>query len=140
MWQKDFNTRLQAWSELRSVAQSQSLSECLVTVNDWWQKSPWVPYYLHWDDVDQWPDPWQILADNVCCDVVKSLGICYTLIMLNRGDHGPVELIQTRDGYTLAYLPEEKYLLNMDGETVVNTEPPEITRRLTQDQISKRCS
>jgi len=140
MWQKDFSTRLDSWAELRSEVLSKPLPECLNTINAWWQEAPWVPYDLHWDDIAKWPDPWQILADNVYCDVVKSLGICYTLIMLNRNDHGPVELIQTRDGITLAHLPEEKYVMNMDGEVAVNTQPMDVTRRLTQDQISKRCN
>jgi hypothetical protein len=140
MWHKDFESRLASWSELRSAVDNQPLHDCLANINLWWNQTPWVPHYLHWDDVDQWPDPWQILVDNVYCDVAKSLGMCYTVIMLNRDDHGPVELVQTKDGHNLVYFTKEKYLLNMEGEFVVNTVPTNITRRLTQEQISKRCN
>jgi hypothetical protein len=140
MWHKDFESRLASWAELRSTVKNQPLEECLANINLWWQRSPWQPFYLHWDDVSKWPDPWQLLADNVFCDVAKSLGMCYTISMLNRNDHGPFELIQTEDNYNLVHFIGEKYVLNMDSRSIVNTVPTNITRRLAQEQISKRCN
>jgi hypothetical protein len=57
MWPKDFADRLESWAELRTRAQELPLEESLQIINDWWQHSPWQPYYLHWDDQPKWPDP-----------------------------------------------------------------------------------
>jgi len=138
MWHKEFEERLIAWNQLRADCEGKDLYSALDTINAWWQNAPWQPYYLHWDDLSKWPDPWQLLADNVFCDLAKSLGMLYTVTMLNRDDHGPVELVQTKDGYNLVYFAKEKYLMNMDGEVVVNTGPMVIERRLNQQQISQQ--
>ena len=29
-------------------------------------------------DMDTWPNPWELLAQNSICDFTNSLGVCYT--------------------------------------------------------------
>jgi hypothetical protein len=33
-----------------------------------------------------WPDPWQLLSDDVYCEVARGLGILYTITLLDRAD------------------------------------------------------
>ena len=70
MWYKDFSDRLEVWSNLRTDIQSLPPEEALQTISDWWHQSPWQPFYLHWDDQPLWPDPWQLLSDNVYCVIL----------------------------------------------------------------------
>jgi len=121
MWHKDFANRLGAWAELRSQVQSMPLEQALQTINTWWYQAPWTGYYLHWDDMLTWPDPWQLLSDNIYCDVARGLGILYTLTLLEHKDLTSIELILTEDNRNLVLINQEKYTLNWDTTIIVNT-------------------
>jgi hypothetical protein len=121
MWHKTFADRLSAWSALRTEIQTQPLPVALKSVSDWWHQAPWSSYYLHWDDRESWPDPWQLLSDNIYCDLAKGLGILYTLTLTERKDLISVELILTEDNRNLVLVNKGKYILNWDEEVQVNT-------------------
>ena len=136
MWPVNFADRLTAWADLRSRCQSLDLESALTTVNQWWFDSPWQPYYLHWDDQPKWPDPWQLLSDNVYCDLAKALGILYTISLLDRADMADAELVLTDDGSNLVLVAKEKYILNWNKDSIVNNKPKvKIIRKLKQHQI-----
>jgi len=124
MWHKDFASRLSAWAELRNEAQSMSLEQSLHTINAWWHQAPWTGYYLHWDDRLKWPDPWQLLSDNIYCDVARGLGILYTITLLDHADLTSVELVLTEDNRNLVLVNKEIYTLNWDTDVVVNNQLP----------------
>ena len=121
MWHKDFANRLESWAELRTQNRELPLEKALQNINDYWQESPWQPYYLHWDDQPNWPDPWQLLSDNIFCDLARGLGILYTLSMLEHKDLISYELILAEDGRNLVLVNKSKYTLNWDGSVLVNT-------------------
>lgn len=136
MWHTDFATRLESWATLRTSAQSQDLETALTTINAWWSNSPWQPYYLHWDDNTQWPDPWQLLSDNIYCDVAKALGILYTISLLDREDMADATLVLTEDGRNLVLVSKTKYILNWSPASVVNTnQEVKIHQQFEQHQI-----
>ena len=136
MWPVNFADRLTAWADLRSRCQSLDLESALTTVNQWWFDSPWQPYYLHWDDQPKWPDPWQLLSDNVYCDLAKALGILYTISLLDRADMADAELVLAEDGSNLVLVAKEKYILNWNKDLIVNNKPKvKIIRKLKQHQI-----
>ena len=121
MWHKDFADRLESWSSLRTEVQSMSLEQALQTISNWWYQSPWTGYYLHWDDRETWPDPWQLLSDNVYCDLARGLGILYTITLVDHTDLISAELVLTDDDRNLVLINKEKYTLNWGTEVIVNT-------------------
>ena len=136
MWPKDFADRLEAWSALRSQVQSMELESALQAINAWWHQTPWKPYYLHWDDQPRWPDPWQLLSDDVYCPVARSLGILYTISMLDRADMVDATLVLTESGDNLVLVQKRKYILNWSPDSIVNTfQEVKIRRQLEQQQI-----
>ena len=136
IWPKDFADRLTAWTELRAQAHNLELQEALEKINAWWFQIPWKPYYLHWDDQPMWPDPWQLLSDNVYCDLARALGILYTISLLDRADMADAELVLTKDGSNLVQVAKGKYILNWSPDSVVNTfQEVKIVRQLKQQQI-----
>jgi hypothetical protein len=138
MWYADFADRLEAWSDLRKHAQSLPLEEALAAVNTWWFNTPWTSYYLHWDDLPTWPDPWELLSDNVYCEVARGLGILYTISMLDHPAVGSVELVLTDEGTNLVLVNKEKYILNWDQEVIVNThQKHKIKKKLTREEVKK---
>jgi hypothetical protein len=136
MWPKTFQLRLDAWANLREQYRTQDASTVLANINQWWFNVPWRPYYLHWDDQATWPDPWQLLSDNVYCDLARGLGILYTITLLDRADLEPVDLVLTEEGHNLVQVAKEKYILNWNKDSILNNKPKvKIIRQLKQHQI-----
>ena len=137
MWPKTFGDRLASWNLLRSRCQNLSAQSSLFEINSWWFKSPWRPYYLHWDDAETWPDPWQLLSDNIYCDVARGLGILYTISLLDRADLASARLILTELGHNLVLVDQSKYILNWTNESILNTSlEVKIKRQHQQYQIA----
>jgi hypothetical protein len=139
MWPQTFPERLASWAQLRTQAASLPLDQALFATNAWWFQTPWRPYHLHWDDLDTWPDPWQLLDDNVYCGLARALGIMYTITMLDRPDLQDAVLTES-GGDNLVLVDKSKYILNWDADTVVNTNP-EISlsrRHVSQDKIKQQ--
>ena len=141
MWYQDFSDRLGDWSDLRTSVQNLPLEQALQTINEWWFNSPWQSYYLHWDDLPSWPDPWQLLSDNVFCEVARGLGILYTISMIDHPEIASADLVLTDDGYNLVLVNKEIYILNWNKDTIVNThQVGKVKKRLTQEQVKKQYS
>jgi hypothetical protein len=136
MWPQSFNARLENWNLLRARCQNLPVQTALEEINQWWFHTPWQPYYLHWDDQPTWPDPWQLLSDNVYCDLAKALGILYTITLLDRADMADAMLVLTEEGDNLVLVAKEKYILNWNPDTVVNTfQEVKIKKQFKQQQI-----
>ena len=138
MWPKTFSERLESWAKLRTQAASMPLEQSLTTINAWWFSTPWTAYYLHWDDQLTWPDPWQILDDNIYCSLARSLGIMYTIAMLDRSDMQDVVLAEV-GGDNLVQVDTEKYILNWDGCNQVNINPgTKFRRSISLQELQKQ--
>jgi len=136
MWARTFNQRLASWNQLRTLCHDADLETALNNINTWWFSAPWQPYHLHWDDRPDWPDPWQLLSDNVFCDVARGLGIMYTISMLERADMADAVMVLSNLGDNLVLVADGKYILNWDQETILNTTPKIVAvQQLTQQQI-----
>jgi len=94
---------------------------------------------LHWDDQETWPDPWELLSDNLYCDVARGLGILYTISLLDHADLTDAELVLTAEGHNLVLVNKRKYILNWDQDIIVNTNQEiEIKQQLTQSQVQNK--
>ena len=139
MWPVSFSQRLESWNNLRDCCQSPPPEKALKTINSWWFDVPWRPYYLHWDDQANWPDPWQLLSDNHYCDLARALGILYTITLLDRVDLSDATLVLTHSGDNLVLVTKSKYILNYHGDTVVNTiQVTDIKKQLTQSAVKQQ--
>lgn len=139
MWPHTFEQRLTAWNKLRDSVQASPKETCLQDINTWWFASPWSAYHLHWDDRDTWPDPWQLLEDNVFCSVARSLGIMYTIVMLERPDLQDAVMTDTGSD-NLVLVDQGKYILNWDKESIVNINSSKSKQRriLTLQDLKKQ--
>ena len=138
-WPQTFERRLISWAQLRDSVRHQPVDDTLDAINRWWFLTPWTPYYLHWDDVKDWPDPWQLVNENIFCDVARGLGILYTLAMIERPDITDAVLAET-DQTNLVLVNNEKYILNYFTDTIVNNtfEIATTRRRITLQEIYKK--
>ena len=139
MWPTTFSSRLSAWNQLRDQCSVMEPHLALDHINTWWFNVPWKPYYLHWDDLSNWPDPWQLLNDNYYCDLARALGILYTITLLDRADLGDATLVLTETGDNLVLVAKSKYILNWDRDTVVNTNQAiSIKKQLTLSTVKQQ--
>jgi len=139
VWPVTFESRLDSWTQLRTRARHLPVEEALEAINSWWFAAPWTGYHLHWDDQKDWPDPWQLLDDNIFCEVARGLGILYTITLLERADIDSAELVLTKTGHNLVQVSKSKYILNWDKSTIVNINPEaKIVKKLTQLQVSEK--
>ena len=139
MWSRTFAQRLEDWAVLRQQCQDIPSELALKNINAWWFSSPWQPYHLHWDDQNTWPDPWQLLDDNIYCSLARGLGILYTITIMNRADIQDTVLAEfASDNLVLAN--NKKYILNWDSTTIVNISPgtQNPKHQVTQKQIQLR--
>ena len=139
MWPASFEGRLRSWTALRSQVVNLTPESALRTINAWWFATPWRPYYLHWDDLSTWPDPWQLLNENIYCDIARGLGILYTIALADHPEIQDASLILTQDNGTLVQVSAEKYILNWEPDTIVNTSLSfQNIRSITQHQIKQK--
>jgi hypothetical protein len=139
MWPKTFEQRLVNWQQLRAEVNQPIDLSSLRKIEQWWWHSPWQAYYLHWDDYDNWPDPWDLLADNVYCNLARALGIAYTIGMLDSYKIHDVVLVEA-NGNNLVLVEHGKYILNWDSNRSLNTSPDitNISRQVSLEQILKK--
>ena len=139
MWPTTFEQRLVAWQQLRDEVGQQLTPENLQRIEQWWMQSPWQSYYLHWDDRRDWPDPWDLLSDNMFCCLARALGIMYTIALCTGADKFNAVLAEV-DGNNLVLIDNGKYILNWDSVKSLNTCPDisKPTRQLTLAEITQR--
>jgi hypothetical protein len=139
MWPRTFAERLESWKQLRDQVASADTESALLAINSWWFQAPWRAYHLHWDDQPSWPDPWQLLSDDIYCPLARGLGILYTITLLDRTDIDSAELVLSKNGHNLVQVDKSKYILNWDKSTIVNISPAvKIVKKLTQLQVNEK--
>jgi hypothetical protein len=137
MWCSTFEQRLAAWNSLRDRVRDQSKADALEEINTWWQQTPWRAYHLHWDDRQDWPDPWQLLSDNIYCDLARGLGILYTITVLDRDDMQDAKLIETEQG-NLVQLDGGKYILNWGRDLGLNTNLQQSKHHIALSEVKQQ--
>lgn len=121
-FQNTYEYRLRDWRQLREVTKTLSLDQQCIQIDRWWQLAPFVNHHLHWNDINNWPDPWTILSENIYCSLTKAIGMCYTLLM-NEVDN--VELVLAKDDqlseHYLVLVDKPKYTLNYWPDSVISS-------------------
>lgn len=134
MWCSTFEQRLTAWNALRDRVSTKSKPDALAEINAWWHQTPWRAYHLHWDDRAEWPDPWQLLSDNIYCDLARGLGILYTVTVLDRADIQDAVLVDSDQG-NLVLIDDGKYILNWDDSLGLNINLQQNKHHIAQSEV-----
>jgi hypothetical protein len=93
---------------------------------------------LHWDDYESWPNPWQLLDDNIYCDVAKCLGICYTLTLAEHPDIQDFQMVLTEQDHSIVIACNNKYILNWETELLLNTDSNSIYKKIITEKDIKQ--
>jgi len=129
---QDFYTRLRTWNDLKTNLAEKDIETICIEVDAFWQQCPLRNHYLHPDDIETWPDPWQLLSDNDYCYYARALGMVYTLFLLGIKD---VDIVEATDynnvDVVLVLVDNAKYIMNYWPRSVVNT-------TLTEFKVNKK--
>jgi hypothetical protein len=121
VFQLNYDARLQNWYDLRQKLQHSDITTKCIEIDKWWQSAPLVNHYLHPHDVGNWPNPWELLSENIYCSIARAIGMCYTLLLLDTSD---IELVLARndtgEDVVLVLVDNAKYILNYWPDTVLN--------------------
>jgi hypothetical protein len=121
MWQSHPERRLIAWVNLRNECKDNpNLESVIINIHDWWQQAPMVLRYLHTDLINEWPDPWELIAENTYCSLAKCLGMCYTIRMLDRQDIHNLCISEVNNNDYIVQVNNGLYTMNWNVDSVVN--------------------
>lgn len=124
-WMLRVNDRLTRWKEFRQSIDKLSLEQAVGEVNSMWSTAPFVTYYLPPDRPAEWPDPWELLAENYYCDIAKALGAMYTIYFTgHKNTDMSVEIYydyNTKVRSNVLNVADGKYILNYYPFEIVNT-------------------
>jgi hypothetical protein len=121
VFQLKYDARLRSWYELRTTLANSDIKTKCIEIDKWWQYAPLVNHHLHPHDIDNWPNPWELLSENTYCEVARALGMCYTLYLIGITD---IELVLARNNtgedVVLVLVDDAKYILNYWPNTVIS--------------------
>jgi hypothetical protein len=128
-FQDTYQNRLKSWRDLRSTTSKLPLDQACVQIDRWWQQAPLVNHHYHWNDIENWSEPWTMLSENEYCVLTRAIGMCYTLLMNGVDD---IELVTATDSQC-----EEHYLV-LVGDYILNYWPNTVLTNKVSDFTTVR--
>lgn len=122
MWSLQPEERISFWRNFRIDLQKQDPVKCLYDVAKFWSTVPQSNQFLAHDEPENWPGPWELIADNYYDDVGIALGIFYTLLLCEVFSKEDVmyEVLQGKNEI-ISIVRIGEHVLNYDFGNVVNT-------------------
>lgn len=139
MWESLYHDRLASWCQLRQQASVLPVDQALLAINNWWFHAPMVNRSIYWDSVDDWPDPWNLLTFSGYCDLAKSLGIVYTIMLIETIDYSDLTIAEV-DRDNLVLVDQGKYILNWAPGEMLNIHSTPINTVKNKIDSSKLAS
>lgn len=128
IFQDGYDARLKSWYDLRqSLVEADTLTKC-VEIDKWWQKAPLVNSSLRIDDIENWPNPWELLAENEYCEVARGLGMLYTLFLLGITTVEFVEAKNDNNEEVVLVIVQNQFVMNYWSNTVEINKLSDFTR------------
>ena len=115
--------RILEWRVWRQGLNKLSWEDSLKEVNSAWSLAPRVNHYLTPDIPDEWPNPWELINDNIYCDLSIALGMYYTIALTDHilADTAKIEIYKTNEGWiNLCSVEHGLYMLNYFPFNIVN--------------------
>lgn len=112
--------RLKDWKKFRTSIFNSTNPERQVI--DWWSLLPFINISIDIYNSKNWPNPWELVYYGEYCKSSISLGIAYTLILINKSWRNRIKILLIDDSLEifLVVLIDDKYLLNYNYREIVN--------------------
>ena len=129
----EYHTRLREWHSLKDSLSEVDISIICVTVDQFWQQCPLVNHYLHPADIQEWPNPWELIKDNTYCIYARALGMFYTLVILGLKNVDIYNGLDDNNENVVLIVVNENYVLNWYPNQVLNTDLTEFKQLVKLD-------
>jgi hypothetical protein len=121
VFQLNYEARLKSWYDLRKSLEDSDIKTSCLAIDNWWQKAPLVNHYLHPNDVDNWPEPWELLVENNYCQLARGLGMVYTLQLVGIKDIDfCIAIDDNNEECALVMVDSAIYVMNYYPNTVIS--------------------
>ena len=121
VFQLNYEARLKSWYDLRKSLEDSDIKTSSLAIDNWWQKAPLVNHYLHPNDIDNWPGPWDLLVENNYCQISRGLGMVYTLQLVGIKDIDfCIAIDDNSEECALVMVDSAKYICNYYPNTVIS--------------------
>jgi hypothetical protein len=117
--------RIISWRDWRNNLSNLEPNSIVEQVCKDWSRVPTVLHYLAPDQLNDWPNPWELVYNNIYCDLAICLGMTYTFCLMDHDEFNDVELqiYRTDNGWSnLSSINQGKYVLNYHYGRVVNSQ------------------
>jgi len=121
VFQLNYEARLKSWYDLRKSLEDGDIKTSCLAIDNWWQKAPLVNHYLHPNDIDNWPGPWDLLVENNYCQIARGLGMVYTLQLVGIKDIDfCIAIDDNSEECALVMVDRAIYVMNYYPNTVIS--------------------
>ena len=121
VFQLNYDSRLRSWYDLRKSIENKDVATKCVEIDKWWQHAPLVAHYLHPQDKQAWPNPWELLVDNQYCYIARGLGMIYTLLLSGIDDIDfCIAIDDNSEEVAIVTVDRAKYVLNYWPDSVLS--------------------
>lgn len=133
MWNNDYDSLLIEWANFREQLKGLPLYDALLKTQQYWDKAPLCNPYFHITEPETWPSPWHLLADNCFCDLSKTLGKAYTLI-LSDADFDTMDICEGANNIYLKVADKQHtFILSSEPGEIFNEIPEKIIYQISCD-------
>lgn len=108
MYNKKYEERLAIWSNFRSSLEDSNSP--FLDVVEFYASAPKTRYTVDPWGQSTWPDPWQLLEENLYCEFSVVLGMCFSLQLTDKFSGSNFEIHISTNNKTA----ETHYLLFVD--------------------------
>ena len=126
MYNKKYEERLAAWSEFRSSLEDSKTP--FLDVVEFYASAPKTRYAVDPWGQSTWPDPWQLLEENLYCEFSVVLGMCFSLQLTDKfsGSNFEIHICTNNEKAETHYLLfVDNNVIGYDGGVVLKEEMPE---------------
>ena len=141
VFQLNYESRLKSWYDLRKSLEDKDVETSCLAIDNWWQFVPLVNHYLHPNDIDNWPGPWELLVENNYCQIARGLGMIYTLNLVGIKDIDfCIAIDDNSEEYSLVMVNSAKYICNYHPNTVISNSLTDfkVTSHIDMTKINKK--
>ena len=141
VFQSNYESRLKSWYDLRKSLEDKDVKTSCLSIDNWWQFAPLLNHYLHPNDIDNWPGPWELLVENNYCQIARGLGMIYTLNLVGINDIDfCIAIDDNNEEYSLVMVNSAKYICNYHPNTVISNSLTnfKVTSHIDMTKINKK--
>jgi len=119
MFNRPLDERLTLWRTFRENLKLVDNPTALKLTAELWSRTPFVNHYLTPDQPEKWPGPWDLITEDIYCDLAVALGIYYTLSLTGLNKDSLLLKINSQDSLNLVFCNDT--VLNYEPCTLINT-------------------